>query len=222
MHNDRKNRCDDRIVSISQPHVRPIVRGKASKKTEFGAKISVDMKDGLVFVDRIGWDAFNESKDLKSQVEDYRKRLGYYPEVVLADQLYGSRENRNYLKEHGIRFGGKVLGRPPKLSADNAAKIRRMKEQRVQDSRERIPIEGKFGQGKNGYRLNYIRAKLQKTSEAWISCIFLVMNLIVLLKELSKTFTRLHFPRLFRFCIMNAEIIFGKLPEAANFRLAIA
>ena len=24
---------------------------------------------------------------------------------------------------------------------------------------QRIPIEGKFGQGKNGYRLNYIRVK---------------------------------------------------------------
>lgn len=222
MHNDRTNRCDDRIVSISQPHVRPIVRGKTSKKTEFGAKISVSMKDGLAFVDRISWDAFNESKDLRSQVEDYRKRFGYYPEVVLADQLYGSRENRKYLKENGIRFGGKVLGRPPKLSADNAEQIRRVKEQRVQDSRERIPIEGKFGQGKNGYRLNYIRAKLQKTSEAWISCIFLVMNLMVLLKELSKTFMRLHFPRLFRFCVMIVEIIFGKLPEMAYLRLAIA
>ena len=55
---------------------------------------------------------------------------------------------------------------------------------RVQDSRERIPIEGKFGQGKNGYRLNYIRARRQKTSEAWINSIFLVMNLMVLLRKL--------------------------------------
>jgi len=50
------------------------------------------------------------------------------------------------------------------------------------DSRERIPIEGKFGQGKNGYRLNYIRAKRADTSYAWINSIFLVMNLMVLLR----------------------------------------
>lgn len=186
MYQNRQNRCDDRIVSISQPHVRPIVRGKASKKTEFGAKVSVSMNDGFAFVDHIGWDAFNESTDLKQQVEDYRQRFGYYPEVVLADQLYGSRDNRKYLKEKGIRFGGKALGRPPKQTAENADKVRKMREQRIQDSRERIPIEGKFGQGKNGYRLNYIRAKLQKTSEAWINCIFLVMNLMVLLKKLGK------------------------------------
>lgn len=190
MHRNRKNRCDDRLVSISQPHVRPIVRGKASKKTEFGAKISVSMTDGLAFVDHIGWDAFNESKDLKQQVEEYRQRFGHYPEVVLADQLYGSRENRNYLKERGIRFGGKPLGRPPKQTAENAERLEHQRKQRIQDSRERIPIEGKFGQGKNGYRLNYIRARLQKTSEAWINCIFLVMNLMVLARELYEKLKR--------------------------------
>jgi hypothetical protein len=192
MYRDRRSRCDNRIISISQPHVRPIVRGKAGKKTEFGAKISVSMTDGLAFVDHIGWDAFNESKDLKQQVEEYKQRYGYYPETVLADQLYGSRENRRYLKENGIRFGGKALGRPPKKTAENAERLQREKEQRIQDSRERIPIEGKFGQGKNGYRLNYIRARLQKTSEAWINSIFLVMNLMVLLRELHEKLSLSH------------------------------
>lgn len=219
MYRNRKNRCDDRIVSISQPHVRPIVRGKASKKTEFGAKISVSMADGVAFVDRIGWDAFNESTDLKKQVEDYRRRFGHYPEVVLADQLYGSRENRRYLRENGIRFGGKALGRPPKQSSENVERIRKMKEQRIRDSRERIPIEGKFGQGKNGYRLNYIRAKLQKTSEAWINCIFLVMNLLVLLKKLAKIVTRSQLSSLFRLWSGLLDILFGKLPEWATVRL---
>ena len=186
MYTSGQKRCDDRIVSISQPHVRPIVRGKASKKTEFGAKINVSMSEGLAFVDHLGWDAYNESKDLKPQVEEFRLRHGYYPEVVLGDQLYGSRENRKYLKENGIRFGGKALGRPPKKTAENAEHLEQMKKQRIQDSRERIPIEGKFGQGKNGYRLNYIRAKLQRTSEAWINSIFLVMNLTVLWERSDK------------------------------------
>jgi len=35
---------------------------------------------------------------------------------------------------------------------------------------------------KNGYRLGYIRASTKATSEAWINSIFLVMNLMVLLK----------------------------------------
>ena len=48
-----------------------------------------------------------------------------------------------------------------------------------QDYLQRIPIEGKFGQDKNGYRLNYIRAKRANTSFAWINTIFLVMNLLI-------------------------------------------
>ena len=213
MYRDRRNRCDDRIISISQPHVRPIVRGKAGKKTEFGAKISVSMTDGLAFVDHIGWDAFNESKDLKQQVEEYKLRCGYYPEVVLADQLYGSRENRNYLKELGIRFGGKALGRPPKKTAENAERLEHQRLQRILDSRERIPIEGKFGQGKNGYRLNYIRAKLQKTSEAWINCIFLVMNLMVLLRKLCEELKlSLRYP-LFRYFKKIVTRLYGLLAK---------
>jgi len=43
---------------------------------------------------------------------------------------------------------------------------------------ERNHIEGKFGQGKNGYALNQIRARLKETSESWVACIFFVMNLI--------------------------------------------
>lgn len=104
--------------------------------------------------------------------------------MVLADQLYGSRENRKYLQENGIRFVGKALGRPQKKTPENKEHLKREREQRILDSRQRIPIEGEFGQGKNGYRLNYIRAKLKKTSEGWINCIFLVMNLMVLLRQL--------------------------------------
>jgi len=86
------------------------------------------------------------------------------------------------MKEHNIRFGGKALGRPRKQTVENAAQLKQEKQQRRLDALNRIPIEGKFGQGKNGYGLSYIRAKTQKTSEAWINSIFLVMNLMVLLR----------------------------------------
>jgi transposase, IS5 family len=180
MYQNKTNRCDDRIVSISQPHVRPIVRGKAGHKVEFGAKISVSLVEGVARVDNLSWDAFNEGQDLEAQVENYKSRYGCYPEVVLADGIYGTRENRKFLKAKGIRFGGKPLGRPKIQTELNAEEIKKARAQRKQDARERIPIEGKFGQGKNGYRLNYIRARTVKTSEAWIRSIFMVMNLLFL------------------------------------------
>lgn len=184
MYQHQSRRCDDRIVSIHQPHVRPIIRGKIHKSTEFGAKLSVSLTgSGLARVDRIRWDAFNESGDLKSQVEAYKTRHGVYPESVHADPVYGSRENRKYLKDKDIRYAGKPLGRPSKMSEQNAQALKQAKQQRQADYRQRIPIEGKFGQGKNGYRLNYIRAKTARTSEAWINSIFFVMNLLVLVRH---------------------------------------
>ena len=137
---------------------------------------------GLAHVDKLHWDAQHEGHDLEAQVEAYKKRYGYYPEVVIADTLYGSRDNRSYLERKHIRFSGKPLGRPPKSTPENKDEINRLKAQRRQEYRERIPIEGKFGQGKYGYRLNNIRAKRADTSAAWINSIFLVMNLLILVR----------------------------------------
>ena len=119
---------------------------------------------------------------MKSQVEAYHARYGVYPESVLGDPAYGTRDNRRYLKSQGIRFAGKPLGRPKKVTEANREELKRLKAQRREEYLQRIPIEGKFGQGKNGYRLNYVRAKRADTSSAWINSIFLVMNLAVLLR----------------------------------------
>ena len=74
------------------------------------------------------------------------------------------------------------MGRPKKVTEENRAEQKELAAQRREEYLQRIPIEGKFGQGKNGYRLNYIRAKRADTSTAWINSIFLVMNLLILLR----------------------------------------
>jgi transposase, IS5 family len=158
---------DHRIVSIHQPHVRPIVRGKAQAKVEFGSKIHVSIIDGISFLDELSWDAFNEGSHMLDYIEKYRKRFGYYPREVLADQIYCTRVNRAALKELGIKLLAKPLGRPSALSIHVSPG-------------ERNPIEGKFGQAKTGYGLNRIKARLKGTSESWIATIVLVLNLVKL------------------------------------------
>ena len=59
MYQNNKQSIEDRIVSLTQPHIRPIVRGKAGNPGEFGAKFSASCVDGYVFLDRISWDNFN-------------------------------------------------------------------------------------------------------------------------------------------------------------------
>ena len=82
MWDNKEQRIDDRIVSINQPHVRPIVRGKAGKNTEFGDKLSASCIDGYVFLHRISWDNYNESGDLEAQVEEFKNYTGHDPESV--------------------------------------------------------------------------------------------------------------------------------------------
>ena len=182
MYRNKTHRCEDRIVNIYQPYVRPIVRGKDKANVEFGAKLGVSLQQGYARINTLSWDAYHEGSDLIGQVEAYRTAQGYYPEAVIADTIYGTRANRAWLKKRHIRFVGKALGRPSKQSQTPYQKRKRKKEMA-----SRNEIEGKFGQGKNGYHLNKVRARKQKTSESWIACIFLVMNLV----KFGKDFLRL-------------------------------
>ncbi|MDJ0785132.1 MAG: IS5 family transposase [Desulfosarcinaceae bacterium] len=190
MHENNARRIDDRIVSISQPHVRPIKRGKAGSDTEFGAKLSISLIDGVSFVDRISWSNYNEGLDLIGQIEFYRMRFGCYPESVHADKIYRNRTNRRYCKKHHIRLSGPKLGRPPKITEADAERIKAQKQQARQDEIDRNAVEGKFGQGKRRYSLNRIMTKLSGTSETAIMLSFLVMNLKRWLATLFFSFLR--------------------------------
>ncbi len=75
-------------------------------------------------MDNISWDNFNESGDLKSQVEAYKNFTGYYPESVHVDKIYRNRENRDWCKERGIRISRPPLGRPPKNVSKETKKQR--------------------------------------------------------------------------------------------------
>jgi hypothetical protein len=172
MWSERSHQMEDRIVSIHQPHIRPIVRGKAKARVEFGAKIAVSMTNGYAFLDRLSWDNFNESTTLIGVIEKYRERMGTYPAVVQVDQIYRTRENRSFCKQHGIWLSGPALGRKPKNGPSSEDK-----QDVKQDTGERNAIEGKFGEGKRKYGLGCIRARLAKTSESVITLQLLVMNL---------------------------------------------
>ena len=172
MYKEKSHSIDHRIVSIHQPHVRPIVRGKTNANVEFGAKIQVSMVNGYAFLEELSWEAFNEGTHLLQTIEQYKSRTGYYPQEVLVDKIYCNRTNRAKLKELGIALIAKPLGRPRAMSIH----IR---------PGQRNPIEGKFGQAKTAYGMNRIKARLQQTSESWIATIILVLNLVKLTGQVT-------------------------------------
>ena len=177
MWKNKKRSIEDRIVSLTQPHIRPIVRGKAGKSVEFGAKLAVSCLEGYVFLDHLSWDNFNESTYLKNQVEKYKEYTGAYPESVHVDKIYRTRENLRWCKERGIRISGPKLGRPAlNISVEE-------KKQSQLDEKIRNEIEGKFGQAKRRYGLNLVMTKLSETSETSIAMTFLVINLMTLFRR---------------------------------------
>jgi len=177
---DPKAPIPDRIVNLRQPHVRPIVRGKAGASVEFGQKITFSVVDGFTFIDRQSFDNFNEGVTLIDCVEKYRLRHGCYPEAVLADTIYRNRENRAFCREHGIRLSGPKLGRPKanELEADRA--------QAYRDSCDRNMVESRNGIAKRRYGLDRIMAILPDSALTEAALNVFAMNVAHLLRALAR------------------------------------
>ena len=184
-----------RIVSLAQPWVRPIVRGKAYANTEFGAKLHISLVDGYARIERLDFEPYNESEDFWKAVYRYHDRYGRWPERILADKLYRNRQTLAFCKDHGIRLSGPALGKPPR----DRKLTRLAKKQEYKDSCDRNEVEGVFGTGKTAYGLGRISVRLEDTSCCVIGVALLLMNLMKALHSLFHFFLRFIFclPHLF-------------------------
>lgn len=173
MFTNNTHSVENRIVSISQPYIRPIVRGKAKSPVEFGAKLDLSVDEtGMCRIEKLSFDAYNESAVLKTALQNYRERTGHYPERVLVDQIYRNRENISYCSNLGIRLSGKKLGRPKK-DADSKAE----KKIAYQDNTDRIEVERKFSLAKRKFGLGLLLTKREDTTRASIVLSIIAMNI---------------------------------------------
>ena len=180
MYCNNTHKVPDRIVSISQPYIRPIVRGKAKNPIEFGAKLDLSIDNGFARVEKLSFNPYNESEVLISAIEQYYERNGHYPERVLVDKIYRNRKNINYCKSRGIRLSGPTLGRPKKDSSVD-------KKIEYIDSVDRIEVERAFSLAKRSFGLGLITTKLESTTRSSIVLSIIAMNV----EKLSKLF--MHF-----------------------------
>ena len=196
MYDNKTHKVKDRIVSISQPYIRPIVRGKAKAPVEFGAKLdmSIDEK-GIARLEKLSFDAYNEEDVLVTAIENYRKRTGHYPERVLVDQIYRNQKNRAYCKSRKIRISGKALGRPKKNPTLEEKKIAH------QDNMERIEVERGFSLAKRCFGMGLITTKLDITTRSSIALSILAMNL----GNLARAFLLAAFYPIFLLSLQNNE-----------------
>ena len=181
MYDNRVHSVPDRIVSISQPYIRPIVRGKAAAPVEFGAKLDLSLDEkGMARIEKMSFDAYNESDVLISAVQRYFDRTGHYPERVLADKIYRNRANLQFCKEHGIRLSGPALGRPRKNAKTD-------KKTEYADNADRIAIERAFALAKQKYGLGLITSKLDQTTRSSIALSVIAMNVDRIYRSLFRT-----------------------------------
>ena len=170
MYDNHCHTVPDRIVSVSQPFLRPIVRGKAGKPVEFGAKLDISVVNGWTRLECFSFDAYNEAGNLQAMTERFREREGHYPSRILADKIYRNRDNLRYCKEHGIHLTGPALGRPKKEEL-------RDKTQDFIDECERVEVERRFSLAKRKCGLGLIMTKLRQTIAHSVAMSILVLNL---------------------------------------------
>ena len=110
--NDSRESIPNRIVSLSKPHLRPIVRGEEVKSVEFGAKVNNILVDGISFIEKLSFNAFNEGTRLMHCLKMHKRLLEVKAKKVGGDTGYAGTENRDYCKANGIQTSFVKRGSP--------------------------------------------------------------------------------------------------------------
>ena len=174
MFDEKKHRVAERIVSITQPYIRPIVRGKTKAPVEFGAKYDVSVDEcGHARLEHIDFEPYNECTILQDVIERYKVRTGHYPKRVLADLVYRTKENRAFCEERGIEMQKRKPGRKPK----DAKERRKLEKKERRNDADRIEVERFFSVEKRCCGAGLIMTKLSKTTLGSIALSVLVANL---------------------------------------------
>jgi hypothetical protein len=166
-----------RIVSLFKPYVRPIVRGKEIKPVEFGAKIHKVQVDGISFIEHLSYEAFNEGSRLKQGIAFHQKHFGKLSQLG-ADGIYATNENRRYCTKMDIATSFVAKGKEGKL-AEQKKTMRS-----VLSTVRATVLEGSFGNEKNHYLLNKVRARTQRTEIVWIFFGMLTANASIISKRI--------------------------------------
>ena len=170
MYKAKTVRIAERLVSLSRPWVRPMVRGKAGKRVEFGPKGAISYVDGFMFLDYLDHEGFAEAGLVEQQITNYRRRFLKDPAYMIGDRSYGNRDNRALLELKGIKDAFEPLGR----------KIRQKTKRdrwRKQKQKERNRIEGSLGHAKEHFNLEKIKYYAKGGAEIWIRLGILGLNL---------------------------------------------
>ena len=177
---DRRESIPDRIVSVSKPYVRPIVRGKEVKSVEFGAKCNNIMVDGISFIEKMSFNAFNEGTRLQHCVKMHRRLFGVDVKKIGGDASYAGTDNRGFCKENGIQTSFVKRGRPTQEKKEQDYVRQELARVRA------TAMEGSFGIQKEHYAMRRIKARKKETEILYIFFGIHTANAVLLAERLTQ------------------------------------
>ena len=177
---DARESIPDRIVSIAKPYVRPIVRGKEVKSVEFGAKCNNILVDGISFIEKLSFNAFNEDTRLTHCIKMHKRQFGEDVKKIGGDASYAGTANRDLCKELEIQTSFVKRGKPFKKM--NEKDFVRQELARVRAT----AMEGLFGTQKEHYSLRRIKARKKGTEILYIFFGIHTANVVQLTEKLME------------------------------------
>jgi hypothetical protein len=169
----------DRIVSISKSYIHPIVRGKETKKVEFGAKVNMIQFDGINFIEHLDFNAFHEGIRMKQSIRYARELFGMISHVA-GDSIYATNKNRKYCTTNTITTNFPRKGRAGKHEDHRKIIASELNKERA------TRMEGSFGTEKEHYGLKRIKARTEKNEILWIFFGIHTANAVRISKRLSQ------------------------------------
>ena len=177
---DTRESIPNRIVSVSKPYVRPIVRGKEVKSVEFGAKCNNIQVDGISFIEKLSFNAFNEGTRLQHCIKMHKRMFGVDVKKIGGDTSYAGTANRDYCKEKGIQTSFVKRGRP--FQEKKEKDFVRQELARIRAT----AMEGSFGTQKEHYDLRRVKARKKETEILYIFFGIHPANLVHLAERLRE------------------------------------
>ena len=175
-----KESIPGRIVSVNKPYVRPIVRGKEIKKVEFGAKCNNIMIDGMSFIEKLSFNAFNEGTRLERCVKLAEKLFGEKIMKLGGDCSYSGNDNRTFCSDEGIATSFSQKGRKREVSASASMVKKELARVRA------TAMEGSFGTQKEHYGLKRINGRIKRTEILIIFFGIHTANAVQLARRIAK------------------------------------
>ena len=180
LHFGKQATVPNRIVSLHKPYVRPIIRGKEVKPVEFGAKVNMLLVDGISFIEHLSYDNFNEGTRLQSTIHLQQRYFGACHQMG-ADAIYATNNNRSYCSKNNIATSFIAKGKEGKL------KEQKSQMRSILGKIRSTVLEGSFGNEKNHYQMNKIKAKTEGNERVWIFFSLLTCNAMQIAKRIQAT-----------------------------------